>query len=143
VDPEVEVLVRDQRLVEAAELAASRGDPHTASALFERACDFARAAECAIAAREWSRALPLALEGKREDLADRAAIPLRDDPAGAERVAFHLERRGDHGWAARLYEGIGKRTEAARAFERAGEAIRAAQLLEADSDVVGAAPLHV
>jgi eukaryotic-like serine/threonine-protein kinase len=139
VDAEVEALVREERLVEAAELAASRGDPRTASALLERACDFGRAAEYALAAQEWSRALPLALEGKRQDLAEQAVLPLTRDRASAERTAFHLERRGDHGWAARLYEGIGKTTEAARAFERAGEAIRAAQLLEAGNDVVGAA----
>ena len=39
-DEEVAKLVREQRLVEAAELAATKGDPRTASSLFERACQF-------------------------------------------------------------------------------------------------------
>jgi len=139
VDADIEALVRAERLVEAANLAAARGDARSASALYERACDFGRAAEQALAAADWARAMPLALEGKRADLAERACAGLVADTAGAERVAYHLERRGDHGWAARLYEGIGKRPEAARAFERAGEAVRAARLLEAAGDVVGAA----
>ena len=63
---------------------------------------------------------------------------LAGDTANGERVAFHLERRGDHGWAGRLLESIGKNTEAARAFERAGFAIPSARLHEAAGDVVGA-----
>jgi serine/threonine-protein kinase len=138
-DPDVERLVREQRLVAAAELAAQKGDPRTASALFERACEFRRAAEAAVQAADWARALPLALEGKDESSAALALPRLLEDPTQAERVAFHLERRGDHGWAGRLLEGCGRRAAAARAYERAGEAIRAAELLEADGDVVGAA----
>ncbi|MBX3227976.1 MAG: protein kinase [Labilithrix sp.] len=137
-DADVDRLVREQRLREAAELAASRGDVRTASTLFERACDFRRAAALAVEAGDWPRALPLALEGKAEDLAEIAFPHLAGDDANVERVAFHLERRGDHGWAGRLLESIGKDAEAARAFERAGRAIDAARLLEAAGDVVGA-----
>lgn len=137
-DEDVARLMREERLREAAELAASRGDSRSASTLFERACDFKSAAEHAIASRDWARALPLALEGKAEALARTALPNLVADAAQAERVAFHLERRGDFGWAAQLLEGIGKKGEAARQYERAGEAIKAAQLLESASDVIGA-----
>lgn len=137
-DPDVARLVREERLLEAAELASARGDVRSASALFERACDFKRAAEHALRANDWARALPLALEGRSEEIAELAFPELVADAAQAERVAFHLERRGDHGWAARLLEGVGKRTEAARAYERAGQAIKAAELLEASGDVIGA-----
>ena len=61
------------------------------------------------------------------------------DAAQAERVAFHLERRGDHRWTGRLLEGVGKKVAAARAYERAGEAVKAAMLLEGSGDVIGAA----
>ena len=138
-DADVTRLAREERLVEAAELASTRGDLRSASALFERACDFRRAAEHAGRAGDWSRALPLALEGKASDIAETALPKLIADAASAERVAFHLERRGDHGWAGRLLEGIGKTVEAARAYERAGDAIASARLHEAANDVVGAA----
>jgi serine/threonine protein kinase len=138
-DPEVERLVREERLLQAAELAASRGDSRTASSLFERACDFRRAAEHALKSNDWPRALPLALEAKDEALAEEAFPRLAGDEAHVDRVAFRLGQRGDHGWAGRLLESVGKNAEAARAFERAGRAIDAARLLEAASDVIGAA----
>jgi serine/threonine protein kinase len=138
VDQDIEQLVREQRLLEAAELASSRGDARSASALFERACDFKRAAEHAVRAEDWARALPLALEGKAREIAEHALRRLSADATQSERVAFHLERRGDHVWAGRLLEGIGKKVEAARAYERGGEAILAARLFEAAGDVIGA-----
>jgi serine/threonine-protein kinase len=138
-DPDVQRLVREQRLVAAAELASSRGDPLTASSLFERACEFRRASEEALRGGDFARALPLALEGKDDEGAERARPALLRDAVQAERVSYHLERRGDHLWSARLLEGIGKRVPAARAYERAGDAIKSATLLEAEGDVVGAA----
>jgi len=138
-DPDVQRLVREQRLVAAAELASSRGDSVTASSLFERACEFRRASEEALRGGDFARALPLALEGKDDDGAERALPALLRDPVQAERVSYHLERRGDHLWSARLLEGIGKRGLAARAYERGGDAIKAATLLEAEGDVIGAA----
>src|SRR4051812_16077668 len=138
-DPDVARLVRDQRLVEAAELASSHGDPRTASELFERACEFRRASDEALRAGDFARALPLALEGKDDEAAERALPHLLKEPALAERVSYHLERRGDHLWSGRVLEAIGKRTPAARAYERGGDAIKAAVLLEAEGDVIGAA----
>ncbi|MDB4944068.1 MAG: Serine/threonine protein kinase PrkC, regulator of stationary phase [Labilithrix sp.] len=138
-DPDVARLVRDQRLVDAAELASERGDARSASELFERACDFGRAAEEAFRAGDFGRALPLALEGKHDEAAERALPELLRDPVNAERVSFHLERRGDHVWCGRILEAIGKRRLAARAYEKGGEAIKAATLLEAEGEVIGAA----
>jgi eukaryotic-like serine/threonine-protein kinase len=137
-DDDVAKLVREQRLVEAAELAATKGDPRTASSLFERACQFERAAREAIHAKDWGRALPLALEGKSDAVAEEAFPHLVKDEHGAERVAYRLEQRGDFGWSGRVLEAIGKRHAAAKAYERAGDAIRASALLEAEGDVVGA-----
>ena len=57
-DPDVQRLVREQRLVAAAELASSRGDAETASTLFERACEFHRAAEEALRAGLVNRVVP-------------------------------------------------------------------------------------
>lgn len=138
-DADVERLVREERLVAAAELAASRGDHATASTLYERACAFASAAREALAADDPTRALPLALEGKDEATASAALPGITKDPARAEKLAHHLERRGDHLWAARLFEALGQATAAAKAFERAGDGLRAAALLEAGGDVVSAA----
>lgn len=138
-DADVERLVREERLREAAELASSRGDARTACDLFERACDFRAAAAAASNAGLWTRALALALEGKDAELAEKAFENVARDPKQAERLAFVLERRGDHLWAGRLFEAIGSRSMAARAFERAGEAVRAARILETDGDVVAAA----
>jgi hypothetical protein len=136
-DEDVARLVREQRLVEAAELASTRGDAKTASALFERACQFERAAREALHAKDWARALPLALEGKSNAVAEEALPHLVKDESAAERVAFKLEQRGDFDWSGRLLEAIGKRLPAAKAYERAGDAIRASALLEAEGDVVG------
>ena len=138
-DSDVARLVRDQRLLEAAELASSRGDARTASELFERACEFCRASDEAYLAGDFARALPLALEGKDDEAAEKALPELLKDHVAAERVSFHLERRGDHLWSGRILEAIGKRTPAARAYERGGDALKAAILLEAEGEVIGAA----
>ena len=89
-DPDVAQLAREERLLEAAELASSRGDARSASALFERACDFKRAAEHAARADEWARALPLALDGKSEELAELALPKLIADVG---RLRFGLDIR--------------------------------------------------
>ena len=138
-DDEVARLVREERLVAAAELASSRGDPRTASELFERACDWIRASSAAMAAGDPSRALLLAVEGADDTAALAALGPAVAEPGRGERVADQLARRGRHAWAARVYEAGGKRADAAREWERAGEAVRAATHLDAAGDPVGAA----
>jgi serine/threonine-protein kinase len=138
-DDDVRELVRQERIVEAAELASGRGDGAAASALFERACDWSRAAIEAERSGDQARALTLAVTGRDEAIAERVLSAVVATQGAAERVAYQLETRGAHAWSARLLEAIGKLAEAARGWERAGEAVRAAALLERARDVVGAA----
>jgi serine/threonine-protein kinase len=137
-DPEVQALVREERMVDAARLASERGDARTASALYERACDWGRAADEAIRAGEDARALRLAVEAKDEVLAERA-IRSVGSRAGAEAVAADLAQRGDYVWSARVLEAAGRRLEAAYAWERSGDAARAAELFASAGDPVHAA----
>lgn len=137
-DP-VDDLIRQERLVEAAAIVAQRGELARAADLYERACDWAHAAVCAERAGDAARALRLYVEA-HDDARAHAVLPdVARDPAAADRVAYALERRGAHRWAAQLQEAAGRLAEAARAWEKAGEAARAARLLERAKDVVGAA----
>ncbi len=138
-DDDVAKLVREERIAAAATLAAARGDPTTASELFERACEWRRAAEEAMRAGDPARALPLAVVARDDMAAERALAALTGDAAASSRVARTLEQRGDFAWAARVFESLKKMNEAAHAWERAGEAVRAARLLEEAGDPVGAA----
>jgi tetratricopeptide (TPR) repeat protein len=141
-DADVAALVAAQRVTEAAELAAERGDAATASDLFERACEFARAAQAALDAGQPARALTLAVMARDEDVAQRALDRLAArEPARLGAVASQLELRGDFAWAALVHEarGAGAAREAASAWERAGDAVRAATLWERAGDPVAAA----
>jgi serine/threonine-protein kinase len=130
VDADVEKLVREQRLLEAAVLASARGDAAGASALFEQACEWRSAATQALRAGDALRALDLALRADDTAIAERAAARIGADPAAADRAAFHLTQRGRHDWAARVFESSGRELDAARAWERAGDALRSAPLYE-------------
>jgi tetratricopeptide (TPR) repeat protein len=130
VDADVEKLVREQRLLEAAVLASARGDAAGASALFEQACEWRSAATQALRAGDALRALDLALRADDTAIAERAAARVGADPAAADRAAFQLTQRGRHDWAARLFESSGRELDAARAWERAGDALRSAPLYE-------------
>jgi serine/threonine-protein kinase len=138
-DEDVAKLVREERIAAAATLASSRGDAQTASELFERACEWRRAAEEATRASDHGRALTLAVVARDPVLAASALEHVVTDHVNASRVAGVLERRGDHGWAARVLERIGKKAEAARAYEKDGAATEAARLLEEGNDAIGAA----
>ena len=129
-DADVEKLVREQRLLEAAVLASARGDAAGASALFEQACEWRSAATQALRAGDALRALELALRADDIAIAERAAARIGADPAAADRAAFHLTQRGRHDWAARVFESSGRELDAARAWERAGVALRSAPLYE-------------
>jgi serine/threonine protein kinase/lambda repressor-like predicted transcriptional regulator len=135
-DPDVLLLVRQERLLEAAELSASRGDAKTASELYEKACAFKEAAFEALRATLPERGLALAAEAGDEGLALDAVrrILAKNERPSAQRVALLLERRGHHLWAARVYEGLGETRQAARAFEEGGDAVRAATLLESGGE---------
>jgi serine/threonine protein kinase len=139
VDDDVSALVRDERLVEAAEHASARGDHRTASALFERACVFHRAAKEALSVGDVARALTLAVQANDAEFADQALARVASETSAATRLAHQFELRGENAWAARIFEAVGARTDAARAFERAGNAIAAARLHEAEGDVARAA----
>ncbi|MBV9947329.1 MAG: serine/threonine protein kinase, partial [Myxococcales bacterium] len=141
-DPEVAALVRQERLLEAARLASDRGDPRTASVLYERACDWRAAAAEALRGGDAPRALELAAYGADDTTAERALAEMGDRgplPAAAESLAHRLAARGQHGWAARVLEAGGREVEAARAWERAGEVRRAAALLEKQREPAEAA----
>ena len=146
-------LVRDERLVEAAELALQMGEFGEASRLYERACLFDHAAAAAaqagdslaallfaVQAGDSSRASDLlaAVAGAR--LALTAAVPTTpaNDLLGA---AYKLEGRNAPRWAGELYLLAGKPLDAARCFDDAGDAVRAANILEKNQDIVGAGRL--
>jgi eukaryotic-like serine/threonine-protein kinase len=139
VDADVAELVRAERLLEAAALAVERGDARTASHLYERACDWARASSEALRAGEPARALQLAAQAGDVALAGPATTALAADPVAAEATAARLVQRGQHRWAAPLLEAIGRKAEAAHAWERAGDTTRAAELMEAGGDPAAAA----
>lgn len=139
VDPDVAQLVREERLLEAARLAAGRGDARTASLLYERACAFGDAAGEALRAGDAPRALELAVDAGEDELAERAVALVAVDAAASDGVAARLTARGRHGWAARVLEACGRTHDAAAAWERAGGAMRAAELLERAGDPAGAA----
>jgi serine/threonine-protein kinase len=137
-DPDVAQLVREERLLAAAQLAADRGDARTASALYERACEWARAAAEALRAGDPLRALDLASQTDDEALCEQVLPMVAADATGVESLVVRLERRGRSRLAARLLETAGRGTEAAAAWQRAGHAARAAELLEASGDAAGA-----
>jgi serine/threonine-protein kinase len=138
-DPEIDALVRAERTLEAAALAESRGQVRLAVDLYERACEFGRAAAVALRTGDAARSLMLAVVGRDAGAEALALEALARDPDRARRTAETLARRGDHAPAARLWEAANEPVLAAQAWERAGDAIRAARLYERGSDPVAAA----
>jgi serine/threonine-protein kinase len=138
-DADVAQLVREARLVEAAELASARGDARGASDLYERACEWGKAAREAMRAGDAARALVLAVQAKDDALAEAAVPAVAATAALVERTTAQLERRADDAWAARVFEAAGRGADAARAWARAGEAVRAARLFERVKDPAEAA----
>jgi serine/threonine-protein kinase len=137
-DPDVAQLMREERLLEAAQLAGERGDARAASAIYERACDWHRAAVEALRAGDAARALRLGAHAGDEEASEEAIALLARNPPLAKNAAAELSARGQHRWAARLLERSGEHVDAARAWDRAGDALRAAALLERAGEEVGA-----
>ncbi len=137
-DADILELVRQERLIEAAELASGRGQSTDASALFERACDWSRAAGEALRANEPRRSLELALQARDLALAERAFAVVAHDPRALETLGPHLLARGHAAWAARLYEAAGREAEAGAAWERAGDAVRASRAFERQGEAARA-----
>jgi len=138
-DEDVARLVGEERLIEAAELAASRGDARTASDLFERACAWVRAAEQASRGGDDARGLLLAVLGRDDARAEALLARVALSSGATEAAHAILDRRGEARWDARLLEAADRPRDAALAWERAGEPLRAASLLERSADVIGAA----
>jgi hypothetical protein len=138
-DDDVARLVREERLIDAAALAASRGEARAASELYERACAWGPAAEQAAIAGDDARGLVLAVLGGDDARAAELLPRVAASPSATEGAHVILERRGEAAWDARLLEAAGRAAEAAHAWERAGEPLRAAALLETTGDVIGAA----
>ena len=136
---DVEALVKAERLQEAAEICAENKDFARASALFERACVWDRAAACALDAGDPARAMELAILAENELIASTAFAAISRDEAASKRCAERLAQRGEHAWAARLFEAVHQDREAALAWSRAGDAVRAAKIFEARSEPVEAA----
>lgn len=137
-DADVERLVRENRLIAAAELASERGDHPNASELYERACEFSKAAEEASRGGDFHRALLLVRGRGPEALVAQAIGALVSDPKAAERTAEALIARGDPATAARLFDAANVAEKAARAYEKAGDAVKAAERFETANDVVSA-----
>jgi serine/threonine-protein kinase len=129
-DPDVEALVRAERLLDAARLASERGDAHGASVLYERGCDWGSAAREAASAGERRRAVELAVEAGDDALCEGMIALLEGEPVEASAAAARLSGRGHDRWTARLLEIAGDPAGAATAWDRAGEPQRAAALLE-------------
>lgn len=140
-DADVEELIRQERVTEAARIASERGDHATASALYERACDFRHAAVEAGRAENWERTLELAQGEANEPVGTYVARALDALERSGERARAAAERlcaRGRHAWAAQLFRAAGDATKAARAYERAAMPIEAAKLFEDAGSVVEA-----
>jgi hypothetical protein len=125
VDPDVAQLVREQRLLEAAQTASARGDFQGASRIYEQACEWSRAAVEAMHAGDGPRALRLAVFGGDDAVAARALVLVARDPSTGGSAAAQLTRAGRHAWAARVFEECDRPGDAARSWEKAGEARRA------------------
>lgn len=108
------------------------GDHAGASALLERACAFATAAEEALLADDPRRALVLATLGGASEVADHALARLAAPGLheAATSAASELLARGFHGQAARLLAQLGRALEAAHAYAAAGDAMSAAACYE-------------
>jgi hypothetical protein len=139
VDADIVELVRASRILDAAELASSRGDARTASALFERACDWLRAAREALLDGDPGRALDFAARAPDDGTAQRALAALALDVRAAEKAAARLDAREQFAWSAQAWEAAGRSVDAAHAWERAGNAVRAAALFDAHGDPMRAA----
>lgn len=132
-------LIRDDRLEQAAALAEQLGQPGRAAELWERACNYPRAARAALDAGDPARALGLAARGGARELAARSIAALTGDPVRAAEVAASLADGGQARAAARLRLALDDAKGAAADFERAGDLLDAASAFEHAGDARNAA----
>jgi serine/threonine-protein kinase len=135
----VDALVAQARPEEAAIVAAQGGLHERAAALFEQACDFARASDQASLAGDARRALALAALAGDAQRMDQAQEALLLEPNRARAAAEELRARGHGAVSARLLERLGDLQDAARAYAEAGLPVPAADAYEAMGQVREAA----
>lgn len=136
---EIEQLIASEQILEAAELAEKNGLFDLASELYERACAFPRAASMALSAGRYDNALLFAVQGKANGIAEEALSKMIGGSPLLARIAPTLGARGDHGWAARVYEKNGDLALAGQSWEKEREPVRAASTYEKMGDVIRAA----
>ena len=100
-DSDVDRLIREERLLEGAALASQRGDARGASLIYERACDWQRAAAEALRAGDARRALSLAVYAGDEPTAERAIALASLDAAEAHRALIAVKGVGP--WTADIF----------------------------------------
>lgn len=137
--PDVAELERQDRVEEAAQLAAERGEHRDAAELWERACRFERAAAEWLASGDAEHALLLAARAGAREIEARSIAALASERTLALRVAERVARAGGVSSAARLRAALGDQRDAARDFERAGEFAEAARAYERGGDAASAA----
>jgi len=137
--PSIDDLIASERIIEAAELAEKDAQFDLAAELFERACAFPRAAQMALFAGRYDAALLFAVQGKATDIAEEALSRMLAGSPLLARIAPTLTARGDHGWAARVYEKNGDLSLAGQSWEKERAPVKAAAIYEKMGDVVRAA----
>ncbi len=125
-------LIKDGALAAAAEICATAGDHARAAELFEQACEFQRAAQQSLAAKQPDRAMYLAVLAGDDVLSKQIQqLLLETGPEQlVEKVAEELAARGHHLPSGQLYLGLGEHLPAAEALERAGQVCQAAKCYE-------------
>lgn len=117
-DPRIDVLVREGRHAEAAELAVAAGDRARAAELFAAAWNYARAVQIARDTGDLVSAFSYALLGDLREEAASIRFALAKIPADAVRAAEAAEHRGQVYDAATLFEAAGELSRAVALFER-------------------------
>lgn len=128
--PDVAVLVKAERLGDAAGVAELHGDFALARELYAEACDFGRAARAAERMDDLPGAVVHFAEAGALTELERVLPRLLRDPTAADLAAFRLQGRGFDQAEGIVRERMNDLDGAAKAFERAGDALRAAAVLE-------------
>ncbi len=127
---DVAVLVRAERLGDAAGVAELHGNFGLARELYAGACDFARAARAAERMDDLPAAVVHFAEAGALSEIERVLPRLVRDERALELAAFRLQSRGFDHAEGLVRERMNDFAGAAKAFERAGDALRAAAVLE-------------
>lgn len=135
---DIQKLIAEERLLEAASLLATRSMHAEAGVLYERACAYREAATQAMLAGEHVRAVCLAHRTEDATLQAHAEASM-DTIAEAREAGEQLQRQGLHRASARMFALSGDALRAADDFERAGLWLQAAEQFEKGGNVREAA----